>query len=33
MRTRKQVELMRHLGVCYKTASLMKHKLMEVMHV
>ena len=25
------LELMRHLGVCYKTAWLMKHKLMEVM--
>ena len=27
------LELMRHLGVCYKTAWLMKHKLMEVMRV
>lgn len=25
------LELMRHLGVCYKSAWLMKHKLMEVM--
>ena len=25
------LELMRHLGVCYKTAWLVKHKLMEVM--
>ena len=25
------LELKRHLGVCYKTAWLMKHKLMEVM--
>jgi hypothetical protein len=25
--------LMRHLGVCYKTAWLIKHKLMEVMRV
>ena len=25
------LELKRHLGVCYKSASLMKHKLMEVM--
>jgi transposase-like protein len=25
------LELMRHLGVCYKTAWLLKHKLMEVM--
>lgn len=25
------LELMRHLGVCYKTAWLIKHKLMEVM--
>jgi ribosomal protein L37AE/L43A len=25
------LELMRHLGVCYKTAWLMKHKIMEVM--
>lgn len=25
------LELMRHLGVCYKTAWLMKHKLLEVM--
>ena len=25
------LELMRHLGVCYKTAWLMKHKLVEVM--
>ncbi|MSQ72191.1 MAG: IS1595 family transposase [Betaproteobacteria bacterium] len=25
------LELIRHLGVCYKTARLMKHKLMEVM--
>lgn len=25
------LELQRHLGVCYKTAWLMKHKLMEVM--
>ena len=24
-------ELVRHLGVCYKSASLMKHKLMELM--
>jgi len=27
------LELTRHLGVCYKTACLMKHKLMEVMRV
>ena len=27
------LELMRHLGVCYKTARLIKHKLMEVMRV
>jgi hypothetical protein len=27
------LELMRHLGVCYKTAWLIKHKLMEVMLV
>ena len=27
------LELMRHLGVCYKTAWLIKHKLMEVMCV
>ena len=27
------LELMRHLGVCYKTVWLMKHKLMEVMRV
>ena len=27
------LELMRHLGVCYKTAWLIKHKLMEVMRV
>jgi ribosomal protein L37AE/L43A len=27
------LELMRHLGVCYKTAWLVKHKLMEVMRV
>lgn len=27
------LELMRHLGGCYKTAWLMKHKLMEVMRV
>jgi hypothetical protein len=27
------LELKRHLGVCYKTAWLMKHKLMEVMRV
>ena len=27
------LELMRHLDVCYKTAWLMKHKLMEVMRV
>ena len=27
------LELMRHLGVCYKTAWLMKHKIMEVMRV
>jgi ribosomal protein L37AE/L43A len=27
------LELMRHLGVCYKTAWLMKHKLMEVMRM
>jgi len=27
------LELMRHLGVCYKTAWLLKHKLMEVMHL
>ena len=27
------LELMRRLGVCYKTAWLMKHKLMEVMRV
>ena len=25
------LELMRHLGVCYKTAWLVKHKFMEVM--
>jgi ribosomal protein L37AE/L43A len=25
------LEMMRHLGVCYKTAWLMKHKLLEVM--
>ncbi len=25
------LELMRHLGICYKTAWLVKHKLMEVM--
>jgi hypothetical protein len=27
------LELRRHLGVCYKTALLMKHKLMEVMRL
>ena len=27
------LELMRHLGVCYKTAWLVKHMLMEVMRV
>ena len=27
------LELMRHLGACYKTAWLIKHKLMEVMRV
>jgi ISXO2-like transposase domain/Transposase zinc-ribbon domain len=27
------LKLMRHLGVCYKTAWLIKHKLMEVMRV
>jgi hypothetical protein len=27
------LELRRHLGVCYKTAWLMKHKLMEVMRL
>lgn len=27
------LELMRHLGVCYKTAWLVKHKLMEVMRM
>jgi hypothetical protein len=27
------LELKRHLGVCYKTAWLLKHKLMEVMRV
>lgn len=27
------LELMRHLGVCYKTAWLTKHKIMEVMRV
>jgi ribosomal protein L37AE/L43A len=27
------MELMRHLGVCYKTAWLLKHKLMEVMRL
>ena len=27
------LELMRHLGVCYKTAWLIKHKLVEVMHM
>ena len=27
------LELMRHLGVCYKSALLMKHKLMEVMRL
>ena len=27
------LEIKRHLGVCYKTAWLMKHKLMEVMRV
>ena len=27
------LELMRHLGVCYKSAWLIKHKLMEVMRV
>ncbi len=27
------LDLMRHLGVCYKTALLMKHKLMEVMRL
>ena len=27
------LELKRHLGVCYKTAWLIKHKLMEVMRV
>ena len=27
------LELMRHLGVCYKTAWLVKHKLMEVIRV
>ena len=27
------LELMRHLGVCYKTAWLIKHKLMEVMRM
>ena len=27
------LELKRHLGVCYKTAWLMKHKLMEVMRL
>ncbi len=27
------LELMRYLGVCYKTAWLVKHKLMEVMRV
>ena len=27
------LELMRYLGVCYKTAWLMKHKIMEVMRV
>jgi hypothetical protein len=27
------LELKRHLGVCYKTAWLMKHKLIEVMRV
>jgi ribosomal protein L37AE/L43A len=27
------LELMRHLGVCYKSAWLMKHKLMEVMRM
>lgn len=27
------LELMRHLGVCYKTAWLVKHKLMGVMRV
>jgi len=26
------LELMRHLGVCYRTAWLIKHKLLEVMH-
>jgi ribosomal protein L37AE/L43A len=25
------LELKRHLGVCYKTAGLVKHKLMEIM--
>jgi len=25
------LELTRHLGVCYRTAWLIKHKLMEVM--
>ena len=25
------LELMRHLGVCYQTAWLIKHKLLEVM--
>ena len=27
------LELMRHLGVCYKSALLMKHKLMELMRL
>ena len=27
------LELMRQLGVCYKSAWLLKHKLMEVMRV
>ena len=27
------LELMRHLGVCYKTAWLVKHKVMEVMRL
>ena len=27
------LELMRHLGVCYKSAWLVKHKLMEVMRL
>jgi ribosomal protein L37AE/L43A len=27
------LELTRHLGVCYKTAWLVKHKLLEVMHL